>query len=128
MCEAVETDVKFASILAKKYPTKVFLLRYEDFALKPYRTLDVVLNFLELLPEPCMDTYLETHTGITRQKLLANMTKNTYSSLSKKRAAHFILFRNFPARLKFLNSSFANFQTLIDFQMNGISLFWPFLT
>ena len=78
MCEAVEADVKFASILAKKYPTKVFLLRYEDFVLKPYRTLDVVLNFLELLPEPCMDTYLETHTGITRQKLLANMTKNTY--------------------------------------------------
>ena len=78
MCEAVETDVKFASILAKKYPTKVFLLRYEDFVLKPYRTLDVVLNFLELLPEPCMDTYLETHTGITRKKLLANMTKDTY--------------------------------------------------
>ena len=78
LCEAVEADVQFASLLAKRYPTKVFLLRYEDFVLKPYRTLDVVLNFLELLPEPCMDTYLETHTGITRQKLLANMTKNTY--------------------------------------------------
>ena len=78
MCEAVEADVNFASLLAEKYPTKVFLLRYEDIVHKPYKTLDIVLNFLELPPEPCMDTYLETHTGITRQKLLAIMTKDTF--------------------------------------------------
>ena len=62
LCEAVHNDVSFASVLAEKYPSNVFLLRYEDFILDPSGTLDILLNFLELPPEPSMDAYLEAGT------------------------------------------------------------------
>ena len=62
LCEAVHNDVSFASVLAEKYPSNVFLLRYEDFILDPSGTLDILLNFLELPPEPSMDAYLEART------------------------------------------------------------------
>ena len=60
LCEAVQTDVSFAFALAEKYPTQVFLLRYEDLVENPYRTLDILLKFLELPPEPYLDTYLDS--------------------------------------------------------------------
>ena len=58
--------MSFAFDLAEKYPSQVFLLRYEDLVENPYKTLDILLNFLELPSEPYLDTYLETHTGISR--------------------------------------------------------------
>ena len=61
------SDVSYASILAEKYPSNVFLLRYENFVQDPYGILDILLKFLELPPAEVMDTYLETHMGITRQ-------------------------------------------------------------
>ena len=66
LCDDVHNDVSFASILAKKYPSNVFLLRYEDFVHNPYGTLDILLNFLELPPDPSMDAHLEVNTRMTR--------------------------------------------------------------
>ena len=66
LCEAVDNDVSFASNLAEKYPSNVFLQRYEDLVLNPYGTLDILLNFLELPPEPSMDAHLQNITGVKR--------------------------------------------------------------
>ena len=74
LCDAIDADVSYASSLAKKYPSNVFLLRYEDLVITPYATLDILLNFLELPPEPCMDAYLENHVGKKRQEHIHNMT------------------------------------------------------
>ena len=52
----------------------MFLLRYEDLVITPYATLDILLNFLELPPEPCMDAYLENHVGKKRQEHIYDMT------------------------------------------------------
>ena len=69
LCEATYTDIGLATVLAEKYSSKVYVQRYEDFVIDPYKTLDNLLEFLELLPEPVMDIYLETHTGKSRHTI-----------------------------------------------------------
>ena len=69
LCEATYTDVSFATVLAEKYPSKVYVVRYEDFIINPYGSLDDLLNFLELPPEPVMELYLETHIGKSRHTI-----------------------------------------------------------
>ena len=69
LCEATYTDISLATVLAEKYSSKVYVQRYEDFVIDPYKTLDNLLEFLELLPEPVMDIYLETHTGKSRHTI-----------------------------------------------------------
>ena len=69
LCEATYTDVSLAAVLAEKYPSKVYIQRYEDFVVDPYGVLDNLVKFLELSPEPVMDIFLETHTGKSRHKI-----------------------------------------------------------
>ena len=69
LCEATYADISLATVLAEKYPSNVYVQRYEDFVMDPYKTLDDLLNFLELPPEPAMDIYLETHTGKSRHNI-----------------------------------------------------------
>ena len=69
LCEATYTDISLATVLAEKYPSKVYVQRYEDFVIDSYKTLDNLLNFLQLPPEPVMDIYLETHTGKSRHNI-----------------------------------------------------------
>ena len=69
LCEATYTDISLATVLAEKYPSKVYVQRYEDFVIDSYKTLDNLLIFLQLPPEPVMDIYLETHTGKSRHNI-----------------------------------------------------------
>ena len=51
----------------KKYSKKIILLRYEDFCLDPYGTLDRLVDFLNYKPIPkLIDNHVEFHTGRTR--------------------------------------------------------------
>ena len=69
LCEATYTDVSLAAVLAEKYPSKVYIQRYEDFVVDPYGALDNLVKFLELSHEPVMDIFLETHTGKSRHNI-----------------------------------------------------------
>ena len=69
LCEASYTDISLATVLAEKYPSKVYIQRYEDFVIDPYGVLDDLLKFLELPSEPVMDIYLENHTGKSRHNI-----------------------------------------------------------
>ena len=51
----------------KKYSKKIILLRYEDFCLDPYGTLDRLVDFLNYKPIPkLINNHVEFHMGRTR--------------------------------------------------------------
>ena len=50
------------------FADKINLISYEDLSLRPYETVDQVLNFLELKPTMLIDKYLESHTLIQRSE------------------------------------------------------------
>ena len=63
------TDVSNVPFLEEKHPSKIYLLRYEDFITNAYRTMDKLLHFLEIPPEPIMDLFLESHMGRLRHNI-----------------------------------------------------------
>jgi len=44
----------------------MYLIRYEDLSLRPYETMDRVLEFLQLKPNSLIDKFLESHTLMQR--------------------------------------------------------------
>lgn len=67
VCEDLDSDIENSWNLGKKYGNRIILIRYEDLSIQPYKTVDRLINFLDLPPQPdFIDTYLETHTGQLR--------------------------------------------------------------
>ena len=56
-----------AKKLGNKYSKNIILLRYEDFCLDPYGTVDKLINFLNYEPIPeLIEQFLQAYTGKTR--------------------------------------------------------------
>ena len=67
VCNDLDSDVASALKLGENYANRILLIRYEDLSIRPYQTVDKILNFLDLPPQPeFIDTYLKTHTGQLR--------------------------------------------------------------
>ena len=70
VCEDLDNDVEYAWNLGQKYSNRIILIRYEDLSMQPYTTVDRMINFLDLPPQPdFIDSYLESHTGKLRYVL-----------------------------------------------------------
>jgi len=54
----------------------MYLIRYEDLSLRPYETVDQLLNYLELKPTKLIDKFLESHTLIQRSESSESGKKN----------------------------------------------------
>ena len=67
VCNDLDSDVASALKLGENYANRILLIRYEDLSIRPYQTVDKIINFLDLPPQPdFIDTYLKTHTGQLR--------------------------------------------------------------
>jgi len=66
VCKDLETDIEAAKFLSRKYPDKIFLVRYEDLSLSPFEMTDDIFNFVGLERNKLIEQFLETHTQTTR--------------------------------------------------------------
>ena len=67
VCSDLDSDISSALRLGENYANRILLIRYEDLSIRPYQTVDKIINFLDLPPQPeFIDTYLKTHTGQLR--------------------------------------------------------------
>jgi len=76
VCNDLDSDVASALKLGENYANRILLIRYEDLSIRPYQTVDKIINFLDLPPQPeFIDTYLKTHTGQLRSHELISESK-----------------------------------------------------
>ena len=66
LCIEMTDDYNTANDFSKDYPNRILFLRYETLAYHPFATLDVLYAFLNLKPEPKLDEYLTSRTGVFR--------------------------------------------------------------
>ena len=70
VCNDLDSDVVSTLKLGENYANRILLIRYEDLSIWPYQTVDKIINFLDLPPQPeFIDNYLKTHTGQLRYDL-----------------------------------------------------------
>ena len=51
-------DYNTANNLVMEFPDQIIFLRYETLTYHPYKTLDVLFDFLNLIPDSKLDEYL----------------------------------------------------------------------
>ena len=66
LCNEMADDYNTAKDFSKEYLNRILFLRYETLAYHPFATLDVLYAFLNLEPEPKLDEYLTSRTGVFR--------------------------------------------------------------
>ncbi|XP_040577076.1 carbohydrate sulfotransferase 1 isoform X2 [Lepeophtheirus salmonis] len=77
VCENLEKDAQSAYQLAKKYPGKVYLLRYEDICMNPYEEVKSLFEFLKLPRSKGLDNFIQKHMFGKESK------KHPYSTFRK---------------------------------------------
>ncbi|XP_004926075.1 carbohydrate sulfotransferase 3 [Bombyx mori] len=63
LCEGMMRDYEAAGRFLKLYPDKLFVLRFEEFALNPNSTTQKLQKFLRLGRTQAMDEYIDSHTN-----------------------------------------------------------------
>jgi hypothetical protein len=58
LCNDIMDDYNTANNLVTEFPDQILFLRYETLTYHPYKTLDVLFDFLNLIPDPKLDEYL----------------------------------------------------------------------
>ena len=58
LCNDIMDDYNTANNLVMEFPDQILFLRYETLTYHPYKTLDVLFDFLNLIPDPKLDEYL----------------------------------------------------------------------
>ena len=58
LCYDIMDDYNTANNLVTEFPDQILFLRYETLTYHPYKTLDVLSDFLNLIPDPKLDEYL----------------------------------------------------------------------
>ena len=84
VCDHMTSDVRAAYDLSEKFPGRVHLVRYEDLATEPYQVVDELLTFLELPMKHPIETFIETHTKMTRAEKMAEAKKKAYAQKFKR--------------------------------------------
>lgn len=62
LCKDMENDFKSATILAKKYPQRFKVVRYEDLSTYPYDVTEKIMKFCGLPFDGHVKKFLDTHT------------------------------------------------------------------
>ena len=58
LCNDIMDDYNTANNLVMEFPDQIIFLRYETLTYHPYKTLDVLFDFLNLIPDSKLDEYL----------------------------------------------------------------------
>ena len=124
MCEDIHNDVSFASVLAEKYPSNVYLLRYEDFILNPEGRLKILLKFLELPLESSIARYL-------KNQVKSNQGLNIATAWMKELSSENISLIQKSCLKSMSQMGYANFsnqESLIDVLTKTRVEVWPYIT
>ena len=62
VCQLMTNDTRATYQLAKKYPGRVLLIRYEDLSLNPHETTEKILKFLNMTKHLEIHRFIERHT------------------------------------------------------------------
>ncbi|KAG6463693.1 hypothetical protein O3G_MSEX014021 [Manduca sexta] len=64
LCADMISDYVAAGRLLSQYPDRLMVLRYEELALNPNTTTQLLLKFLRLGPTQSVDEFLHSHTNV----------------------------------------------------------------